>query len=203
MSLPITLLLFLSLSFSPGPTGQQPTAEARVDETALPASGGTVFVVQAGSASASPTQLHASEIVSNSHAAANFARAQVFSGPHSTVELNGVSAQADFEVERLVFYVRLNGEDPDVLSSRLHLLRLQPTEKRRVVAKYSQNVWGGQHKKQYDDVAIRKEQLPGSTWLKLTPDQALAPGQYGIASMPQDQSLLPDTVYDFAVEAKR
>ncbi len=180
-----------------------PSAESKLtDGTALPGSG-TVFVVQPGRSSAAPTQLHALEIVSNSHAAGNYARAQVFGGPHSSVELDGPAATTDFETDNLAFYVRLNGDDPEVQGSRVHLLRLQPNKKRRVVATYSQNVFGGQHKKSFEDVSVRKEQVQPGPWLKLTAQMLLSPGQYGIAFMPQDPNLFPDTVYDFAVEAKK
>ena len=187
---------------------QQSSASASVAGTALPdgtilPASGTMFVVQPGQTSSSPTQLHALEIVSNSHAAGNYARAQVFGGPHSTVELDGTAAATDFETQSLIFYIRLNNDDPELLSSRIHLIRLQPNKKRRVVAEYSQNVFGGGHKKTYDDVAVKKEQGQPGMWLKVTPDSTLAPGQYGLALMPQDPNLLPDTVYDFAVEAKK
>ena len=133
----------------------------------------------------------------------NSARAQIFGGPHSSVELDGTAATTDFEMDNLAFYVRLNGDDPEVMSSRIHLIRLQPNKKRRVVAEYSQNVFGRGRKKTYDDIAVKKEQIQPGLWLKLTPDAALAPGQYGIALMPQDPNLLPDSVYDFAVETKK
>lgn len=85
----------------------------------------------------------------------------------------------------------------------MHLIRLEVNKKRRVVANFSQNIFGGQHKKMYDDVAVTKEQVQSGMWLKLSPEKPLTPGQYGIAFMPQDPNLLPDTVYDFAVETKK
>lgn len=173
-----------------------------MDSSSLPASG-TVFVLQPGQASNAPTQLHAMEIVTNSHAAGNYARAQVFSGPHASVELEGPAAATDFEAENLIFYVRVSGDDPELLSSRVHLIRLEPTKKRRVVATSTQNVFGGQHRKMYDDVAVTKVQEQAGLWLKVTADMPLTPGQYGITFMPRDSNLLPDTVYDFAVEAKK
>ena len=172
------------------------------DGTVLPSSG-SVFVVQPDRASVAPAQLHALEIVSNSHAAGNYARAQIFAGPHASVELEGTAAATNFETDNLVFYVRLSVDDPEIMSSRVHLIHLQPNKKRRVVATYSQNVFGGSRKRSYDDVAVQKQQVSSGTWLKVTPDKPLAPGQYGIALMPQDPNLLPDDVYDFGVEAKR
>ncbi len=119
------------------------------------------------------------------------------------MELEGTAASTDFETDNLVFYVRLNGDDPEIMSSRVHLIHLQPNKKHRVVATFSQNVFGGSHKKSYDDVPVQKQQVPPGAWLKVIPDKLLVPGQYGIALMPQDPNLLPDVVYDFAVEAKR
>ena len=184
------------------PMSIESTTNGSFDSSALPASG-TVFVFQPGQAHTMPIQLHAVEIVTNSHAAGNYARAQVFSGPHASVELEGPAAATDFEAENLVFYVRVRGDDPEVLSSRVHLIRLESNKKRRVVATMSQNVFGGQHKKMYDDVAVTKVQEEAGVWLKVTADMPLTPGQYGITFMPQDANLLPDTVYDFAVDTKK
>ena len=165
---------------------------------ALPKSG-MIHAVDARSGGAVLLQLHPTEITSNSHAAGNFARSAVYAGPHSSVELKGAGAAIRLESAQASFLVRLTGDDPELLRGRVHLIRLQPTKDRRVVATFSQNIFGGQHSKKFDDVPIMKADVEPDMWLKVTPEMPLGPGQYGLAIMPKDPNLFPDVVYDFEV----
>ena len=164
----------------------------------LPTSG-MIHAVDARSGGAVLVQLHPTEITSNSHAVGNFARSTVYAGPHASVELKGAGSAIRLESAQTSFLVRLTGDDPALLRGRVHLIRLQPTKDRRVVATFSQNIFGGQHTKKFNDVPIVKVDVEPDTWLKVTPEMPLEAGQYGLAIMPKDPNLFPDVVYDFEV----
>ncbi len=168
----------------------------------LPRSG-TVYLLKSEAGAGSPlVQLHPTEILSNSHAAGNFARSMVYVGARASLELKGSSAVAGTDERQPKILVRINSDDPELLRSRVHLIRLQQTKDRRVVSNYSQNVFGGQRAKKYDDVAVRKVDAEPDVWLTLTPEEPLMPGEYCVVFMPKDTNAWPDAVYDFSVAAE-
>lgn len=144
-------------------------------------------------------QLHPAEIVSNSHAAGNFARSMVYVGARASFELKGLNAPTSLETRQPSILVHINGDDPELLRNRVRLIHLQQTKDRRVVSNFSQNVFGGQRTKKFDDVPVTKTDVEPDVWLKLTPEQPLAPGEYGVVFMPKDTNAWPDAVYDFDV----
>ncbi len=73
----------------------------------------------------------------------------------------------------------------------------------REVVQFSDNVFGGQHKRTMEEIAVTKTDVPDSSWLKIGPNQPLAPGEYGIAFMPKDKQLFAATVWDFAIAADK
>jgi len=143
--------------------------------------------------------VHSSEIKSNAHAGGNFARGLAYVGPHSTVELEGVTSSLSVRGGAPVFYIRLPSEDPDTVRNRATLLRLKPLKDTRQVLDFSQNVFGGGRKRKVDEVPVVKSDVDGGMWIKLTPRTPLAPGEYGITFMPKDALLFSDIVYDFTV----
>lgn len=167
----------------------------------LPAKGGT-YIVETNSAESKLIQLHASEIRSNSHAASNFARSMVYSGPRASVELEGLNSAIHVHGTNAFILVRLSDDDSDLLRSQLTLVRLRQVANRRVVSTVSQNIFGGQRKREYDVVPIAKADISGANWVKLTPVQPLAPGEYGIVAMPKDPNLYSGTVYDFDIDVE-
>lgn len=178
---------------------------AFAQETALPSgltlpSSGTVFSMSTGATTPELVQLHPSEIVSNSHAASNFARSMVYSGPRASVELAGLNAATHLAGDKPSFLVRLNVDDPELLRGRVSLIRMKQTKDRRVVSTYAQNVFGGQRTRTYDVVPVTKVDVAEGKWLKLTPEAPLTPGEYGIIFLPKDAMLFPDAVYDFDVD---
>ena len=146
------------------------------------------------------TQIHASEVTLNSHAAGNLARSAAYLGPRAGLEVKGLNAPVHLAAGGTTFYVRINSDDPELMRKRIHLVRLQQTKDRRVVASYSQNVFGGQREKKYNEVEVLKEDAEPDVWLKLVPKTPLVAGEYGIVIMPKDASMWPDAVYDFDVD---
>ena len=180
-------------------------ADAQLPAGVILPRAGMIHALDKRSAGPVLVQLHPTEITSNSHAATNFARSAVYAGPHASVELKGLNSVVHLESPESSFLVRLSGDDPELLRGRVHLIRLQQTKDRRVIATFSQNIFGGQHSKHYDDVPVTKADVEADVWLKVTPDLPLKPGEYGLAIMPKDPNLFPDVVYDFdvAVDAAR
>jgi len=163
---------------------------------------GSVVVLDNVDGKAAAVTIHGSEIKSNSHAGGNFARSMVYAGPHTSVELEGITSSLALTSNMPVFFVRLPSEDPDTQRNRATLLRLRPTKDTRVVLDFSANVFGGSRKRHTDDVEIIKSDVDGGQWLKITPKKPLEPGEYGIAFLPKDQMLFADIVYDFTIPAK-
>jgi hypothetical protein len=197
----ILSLLLVSL---PIVRAQAPSPASTPQAVALPAGitlpqAGTIFVLDHKEKDPQLVQLHASEIITNSQAAGNFARSLVYVGGHASIELKGLNASTNLADGHATFYVRINSDDPDVMRKRVHLIRLEQTKDRRVVAHYSQNIFGGQRKKKYNDIPIAKSDAEKDVWLKVTPQTTLAPGEYGIVFMPKDTSFWPEVVYDFDV----
>jgi hypothetical protein len=160
---------------------------------------GTVYSVDLVQQKLSLVQVHPTEISANTHAGSNFARGMVYSGPHSSMELKGISSAATLHTAEAVFYVRLGSEDPEILRNRVKLIQQKPVKDRRMVSDFSMNVFGGQRKQRYQEVPVEKSDVPGGVWLKLVPQKPLAPGEYGIVFMPKDPNFFADYVYDFSI----
>jgi hypothetical protein len=164
---------------------------------------GGVALLDTSGAAPKAVVVHATEIKSNAHAGSNFARGMVYSGPHSTVELDGTTASLILTSSSPAFYIRLPAEDPDTQRNRITLLRLRPTKDTRVVLDFSQNVFGGSRKRHTDEIAIVKTDVDDGAWVRMTPLKPLEPGEYGITFLPKDQMLFSDTVYDFSVSTAK
>ncbi len=160
---------------------------------------GTIFVVDQVHEAPALRQLHPSEIHYNSHAAGNFARSAVYAGPHSSTEIVGISSAVTLHTNHAVLYVRLSGDDPEVMRNRVTLIRLKSEKDKRVVSEFSMNIFGGHRSRYYDEVPASKSDVPDTSWLKLTPEAPLEPGEYAVVFLPQDKSLFADSVYDFTV----
>ena len=119
--------------------------------------------------------------------------------PHASLELKGSNAVAGTDERQPKILVRIHSDDPELLRSRVHLIRLQQTKDRRVISSYSQSVFGGQRAKKYDDVAVTKVDAEPDVWVTLTPEEPLTPGEYCVVFMPKDANASPDSVFDFSV----
>lgn len=193
-----TVLFGLLLSVSCLLPGQTEKITEIAPGIVLPSSG-TVYGLDNLNDKKALIQIHAAEVAWNTHAGSNFARSAVYAGPRSTVELKGISAAATFHTPQVVLYVRLSTDDPELLRNRVTLIRLKTDKDRRIVSGYSQNIFGGQRKRQYDEVAVEKSDVAGTQWLKLVPQATLDPGEYGAVFLPKDVNLFADAVYDFNI----
>ncbi|MBS1814430.1 MAG: hypothetical protein JSS87_06110 [Acidobacteria bacterium] len=189
--------LALVTFFSPAQTA--PSSPEVAPGVSLP-SGGLLYALDKNDDKPSLVALHATEILSNTHAGSNFARSMVYSGPHFTVEIANSTSERSIHTKMPVFYLRLSGSDAETMRSRVALLRLWNGKKNtRVAAEFSRNIFGGSNKRVIDEVAIKKEDVGDSGWLKITPESPLEPREYAIAFVPKDKLLFADTLYDFTV----
>jgi hypothetical protein len=166
----------------------------------LPTNGdATVFALDQTPAGPALVHIDPHEVVIASHAATNFLRAQILSGPHQSAEVDGPHAATMLASANAVFFVRLFGEDAELMRSRVHLLWLQPGKKRREITDFSMNVWGGQRARNVDEVPCDAAMVEGTNWLRITPKQPLLPGEFAIVFLPKDVNQQPSTAYDFSV----
>lgn len=179
---------------------QPPKSPEVAPGIALPANGdATTFALD--SAASGPVLVHIPphEVVLSSHAASNFFRGMVYSGPHMTAEVDGVHAESIVSSTKAVLFVRLTGDSVELARSRVHLLWLQPGKKRREITDFSMNVFGGQRTRNVDEVPCDTEMIEGTNWLRITPKDPLLPGEFAVVFMPKDVNQQPDAVFDFSV----
>jgi hypothetical protein len=166
----------------------------------LPAGGdGTVFILD--TPASGPVLLHIQphEVLTASHAATNFLRGMVYSGPHMSFAVEGPKAPTTLASEKAILFVRLTGEEAEIMRTRVHLLWLQPGKKRREISDFSMNIFGGQRTRDVDEVPCDTEMIEGTNWLKITPKDPLLPGEFAVAFLPKDVNQYPDVVFDFSV----
>jgi hypothetical protein len=190
----ITLVLALAAASA----AQTPKPIEVAPGIALPAEG-AVFGLDQGDNGPALLQIHAHEIHYNPHAGKNMLRGMVYAGPHATVEVPGVTSEALFLSTKPVLYVHLQGDDPDILRTRLHLLWLTPAGNTRVAIDMSSNVFGGHRHRNVDEVPSDITMIDGTYWVKITPQAPLVPGEFAVVFLPTDPNLFPDMVYDFTV----
>jgi hypothetical protein len=147
------------------------------------------------------TAIKPAAILSNAHTGSNMARGLVYSGQHNTVETAGVTSNTSFLPSPTAFYIHIDTDDPNDPSSELTLIRLKPEKDTRLVLNLTANTFGGGRKRKLDEIAVTKTLVAG-TWLKVTPQAPLPPGEYGFMILPKDVNLFADRVYDFTIAPK-
>ena len=197
-----TRMIFVALAFFglQQCNAQAPNRTELAPGITLPTGGdGTVYALD--TAASGPVLLHIQphEVVSASHAMTNFLRAQVYSGPHSSAEVDGPHAPISLASTKAILCVRIAGENAEIMRTWVHLLWLQPNKKRREVSDFSRNIFGGQRTRDVDDVPCNMEMIEGTNWLKITPNDPLLPGEFAVAFLPKDVNQYPEVVYDFSV----
>ena len=170
----------------------------------LPTDGdGTVYALDTGPNGPVLLHIQPHEVVTASHAATNFLRAQVYSGPHSSAEVDGPHAPTSLASTKAVLFMRIAGENAEIMRTWFHLLWLQPNKKRREVSDFSRNIFGGQRTRNVDDVPCSMETIEGTNWVKITPNDPLLPGEFAVALLPKDVGTYPEVVYDFSVAGSK
>jgi hypothetical protein len=159
-----------------------------------------VSVVEPTAAGPKVTSLHPAAVDSNRHTGSNMARGLAYAGQHNTVELAGVSSSTPVPTTMPAFYIHIDTEDPNDQHAGYVLLKLKPQKDTRLVLNLTANTFGGGRKRKMEEVAVTKTDVsPG--WMKMTPQTALPPGEYGIMFLPKDTNMFTDRVYDFTIVA--
>jgi hypothetical protein len=144
----------------------------------------------------------------NKHVARNVLRSAInpVAGAKHTIELAGPSSKIQMHAALPAIYINLdaNADDdaPAAKTSaelpwdRFRIVRAQVKGDRRIVGALKTAIYGKASQEQ-DAVAASAEQL-GEGWVKLTPKEPLAPGEYAIAEMLGKQGM-NSYVWDFGV----
>jgi hypothetical protein len=147
------------------------------------------------------TAIHPTAIASNAHTGSNVARGLVYSGQHNTIEIPGLTSNTSLSNAPTSFYIHIDTDDPNDLRAQLTLIQLKPEKETRLVLNLTANTFGGGRKRKMDEIPITKTTVDGS-WLKVTPQSPLPPGEYGFMFLPKDVNMFTDRVYDFTVTTK-
>ena len=148
----------------------------------------------------------------NNHAGSNILKTQAapfIYKAKKTVEIEGSSAEVRLHEGSPVFFIRRNSwgneesEDASQPSSGLDtfsLLRLEVKSGRRVAATIAFTQVTGHASRSDSVLETIREQIPGTDWYKLTPKEALTPGEYGWMALPKGQNTFGTAIYDFAID---
>jgi len=145
------------------------------------------------------------------------------SSPHEIAQVPGPRSEIQLHVAEPVFYVRIGNDEPDTGSSNAMIVatdgagnnpereassggaessdyvieRLDARQDLRVVDSFRLALLG-RNRPQPDVTELREEPQPGGRWLKLTPEQPLAFGEYALVEVLSVQAVNLD-VWDFGV----
>lgn len=143
----------------------------------------------------------------------NILRAAInpFASVKQSIELQGTRARVQAHEVQPVFFLNVAADQPedarpeaqgaardlDQASGRFRIVRAQKKKETRVVGNLKIALTG-KISQQGDWVAVREEPVAGG-WVKLTPAEPLAPGEYAIVEMlnPKEMNLY---VWDFGVD---
>jgi hypothetical protein len=144
------------------------------------------------------------------------------SSPHEIFEIPGPRSEVQLHVPEPVFYVRIGTEDAEPGSSALTVTTHDPNPGREVPAGGAESsdyviervdsrqdmrvvdsprlVLLGNGRPQPDVIEMKEEPVTGGRWLKLTPLQPLAFGEYVLLEVLSSEAVNVD-VWDFGVHA--
>jgi hypothetical protein len=200
---------------------QELEAERKADEAKsppvapglrLPAEGG-VFLLDnfQGQAQLAEIQQNGGEI--NKNMKGNILRAAInpIASSKQTIELQGAHAKIQAHVTNPTLYVNI-AQDTEVSPEqpqktayaakpldplRFRIARMQTKQDKRIVGAIKIAVYG-KVSQQQTLVPAKDEVIPGSSWVKITPDEPLKPGEYAVVEMLGDEGMNL-FVWDFGV----
>ncbi|MBV9180734.1 MAG: hypothetical protein JO356_05425 [Acidobacteria bacterium] len=145
----------------------------------------------------------------NRHVGRNVLRAAInpVAGAKHTIELAGPSAKVQVHASLPAFYLNLDSEEEEGQSSsnkephelpwdRFRVLRVQVKGDKRIVGAIKTAIYGKVTQEQ-QSVNSTAEQL-GEGWVKITPKEALQPGEYVVAEMLGKEGM-NSYVWDFGI----
>jgi hypothetical protein len=153
--------------------------------------------------------IHHTNVGVNNHKAANVAGSlggSFFYKPKMTTEIEGAHARVALHSDKPVFYVHVMDDDPGGDSSANLLanwviVRAKIDKDRRVLAQVNFTQLTGNAKRSDTQVDANVEKFSDG-WLKITPKEPLAPGEYALQPIPKVANTFSTVVFDFTVDSK-
>jgi hypothetical protein len=153
--------------------------------------------------------IHHTNVGVNNHKSANVAGSlagSVFYKPKMTTEIEGAHARVALHSDKPVFYVHLMEEDSSADSSEnlfgpWALVRAKIDKDHQVLSQVKFTQLTGNAKRTASQVDVEIEKLPDG-WLKLTPKEPLAPGEYDLQPVPRVANTFSVVVFDFTLDPK-
>jgi hypothetical protein len=152
--------------------------------------------------------IHHTNVGVNNHKGANVAGSlagSVFYKPKMTTEIEGAHARVALHSDKPVFYVHLLENDDDSVSDGVlgpwALVRARIDKDHRVLSQVNFTQLTGNAKRTASQVDVEIEKLPDG-WLKLTPKEPLAPGEYALQPVPRVANTFSVVVFDFTLDPK-
>ena len=147
----------------------------------------------------------------NNHTASNLLKGSVVPfvfKQTKTIEVKGVSAAVRLHTTHPVIYCRsiYEGDEessPDanaVTHIELAVVKLRVEGDKRLVSTVEFTQLTGKAARSEGRVEATAERIGDSHWMKITPKEALVPGEYGVVPLPKGQNLFSPVVYDFAID---
>jgi len=165
----------------------------------LPGSGGVFLFDQFQGRPELAEILQNGSEVNKSSGKKNVLRAAInpLGGSKQAFEIKGGHAPVQSHSPRPTIYIDIDEGTPVGASDRFRIVRTTVKNGKRVVGDVKVSV-GGKVSEQVNQIAVKLEPLGKGAWLKLTPSQDLAPGEYAVVEMltPDEMNLY---VWDFGV----
>jgi hypothetical protein len=149
----------------------------------------------------------------NKNVKGNILRAAInpIASSKQTVELNGPHAKIQSHTPQPTLFVNApddTGASPELAQkigtkpadpSRFHIARMQTKNDKRIAGNIKIAVYG-KVSQQQSLIPTHSEQIPGSNWVKITPDTPLQPGEYAVVEL-LGQEGMNLYVWDFGVNS--
>jgi hypothetical protein len=124
---------------------------------------------------------------------------------HRAIEFKGEAALVRMHDAAPLFFLRgVSGDDSDGSRIDLAIVRLSVSGQRRSATKDAMaqlKLQGKSQGSQSPDVIGMKQQRMGTTdWYRLSPRQALTPGEYALVPLPSSIGFAAGEIFDFAID---
>jgi hypothetical protein len=172
---------------------------------------GMVWILDQPQGTAQLRRIFLNHIHPNGHRAENAVKAQfLVLRMGSSIELPGATAKLRIATHAPVIFIRKSQEEEEEIQSSTNvknvmehfaLLRLRADGDRRIVCTFTAWEFGLKLARHEDVVKASMEEFAAGQWLKITPAQPLADGEYAVMHLPDDKGYVESNVYDFGVGA--
>ena len=149
--------------------------------------------------------IHHTAIGVDNHRGANLAGSlagSFFYKPKMTTEIEGAHARVALHTGKPAFYVHVMS-DPDGDSSSMidhwAIVRAAVKKDKRIISQIKFTQLTGKSKRDDSQVDATVETLAGG-WLKITPVDALSPGEYALLPITKVANTFSTVVYDFTID---